>query len=477
MTADSSSSGTPSPEAEKCPTAVTHAEGGADADASGDIVYGLDDVPPLHRTALVALQHVFAVFVGIITAPLIIAGALKLSAADTAYLVSMSLFVSGAATLLQTSRLGAIGSGLLSVQGTSFTFITPVISTAGALMAGGASATAALGTIFGLCLAGAFLVVVLSRLIHLVRALTAPVVTGSVVTLIGLTLVDVGMVNAGGGYGAKADGTFGSAPHLLLAGIVVATILVCNNMRSPVLRMLSVVFGLATGYVAGAWLGLLDIGSLTNMPAVNVPQPFHFGLGFSWTALVPFLFMYLITVMESVGDLTATSSVTGQPISGPAYLVRLRGGLLAEGLSSAVGAILNSFPSTIFAQNNGVIQLTGVASRHVGMFIGGILMILGLVPAVGALMQALPAAALGGATLIMFGMVAAAGMRILSRVPLNRRNTMILAVSIGLGLGVTFVPEILEALPPLVKSILSSGVAVGGFCALLLNLLLPGERR
>jgi xanthine permease XanP len=187
--------------------------------------------------------------------------------------------------------------------------------------------------------------------------------------------------------------------------------------------------------------------------------------------------MYIITVMESIGDLTATSTLTGQPISGPIYFRRLAGGLLADGISSAAGACLNSFPSTTFAQNNGVIQLTGVASRHVGIFIGIILTVLGLVPAVGVIVQALPPAALGGATLIMFGMVAASGIRILAKVPMNRRNSFILALSLGLGLGVTFVPDLLQALPQLARNILSSGIATGGLCALVLNMVLPGERQ
>jgi xanthine permease XanP len=442
-----------------------------------DLIYGLHDAPPLPKTLLVALQHVFAVFVGMITPPLIIAGALKLSAGDTAYLVSMSLFVSGAATILQTSRLGPIGSGLLSIQGTSFTFIGPVISTAAALIAAGSTAQQALGVVFGLCLAGAVIVAVLSRFIHLASAVITPIVTGTVVTLIGLTLIEVGMVNVAGGFGAKGDGTFGSIQNLLLAGLVMGTILVFNSTRSPNLRMLSVVLGLVAGYVAAVFLGRIDLGAFNGMAVVTVPQPFRFGLGFSWTAFIPFIVMYLITVMESIGDLTATSSLTGQPISGPLYMKRLRGGLLADGLSSAIGASLNSFPSTTFAQNNGVIQLTGVGSRHVGMFVGGLLMVLGLIPAVGVLVQALPASALGGATLIMFGMVAAAGLRILARVPMNRRNSTILAISLGLGLGVTFVPDMLDKLPALLKSTFSSGIATGGMCALVLNILLPGERQ
>jgi xanthine permease XanP len=304
-----------------------------------------------------------------------------------------------------------------------------------------------------------------------------PVVTGTVVTLIGLTLIQVGMVSVGGGYGARADGSFGSLQNLGLAGLVLMVILVFNTSRSPRLRMLSVVLGLLAGYIAALVLGRLDLSGMRAAPWLNVPLPFRFGVSLDFSAILPFLFMYLITVMESIGDLTATSSLTGQPISGPVYFKRLQGGLLADGINSLVGACLNSFPSTTFAQNNGVIQLTGVGSRYVGIFIGGILMLLGLIPAVGVLVQALPPSALGGATLILFGMVAASGIKILAGVPMNRRNVVILATSLGVGLGVSFVPEITQALPTMARNAFSSGIATGGMCALLMNIVLPGERQ
>jgi xanthine permease XanP len=254
-------------------------------------------------------------------------------------------------------------------------------------------------------------------------------------------------------------------------------ILVFNSSRSAKLRMLSVVLGLFAGYLAALLLGRLDLSAIRQAPLLNVPLPFHYGLSFDVSSFLPFLFMYLITVMESIGDLTATSALSGQPISGPIYFRRLKGGLLADGINSLIGACLNSFPSTTFAQNNGVIQLTGVGSRYVGLFVGGILMLLGLIPSVGVLVQALPPSALGGATLILFGMVAASGIRILSRLPMNRRNAIILATSIGLGLGVSFVPQVTHALPAMLRNALSSGIATGGMCALVLNIVLPGERQ
>ncbi len=441
-----------------------------------ELLYGLEDKPPFRETLFVALQHVFAVFVGIITPPLIICNALKLARSDTVFLVSMSLFVSGIATLLQSRGVGPIGSRLLSIQGTSFVFLGPIISTAGLSMAAGASARTALGIIFGLCLAGSFVAISISQCIRMASRIITPLVTGTVVTLIGLTLIQVGIITMGGGYDARRDGSFGSPMNLALSGLVLITIVIFNSSRLPLLRMTSVVLGLAAGYFVAFLLGKVDLHGLRELPLVTIPFPLHYGLGFNAGAIIPFAFLYLITVIESVGDLTATSSLTNEPITGDVYFRRLRSGILADGINSLLAAVFNSFPSTTFAQNNGVIQLTGVGSRYVGTYIGVILMALGLFPAVGGLVQALPPAVLGGATIVMFGTVAAAGIRILVDVPMNRRSSIIIAVSLGLGLGVTFVPEVLQSLPNLMRNTLSSGIATGGICALLLNAALPGER-
>ncbi len=443
---------------------------------SVDLIYGLDDRPPLRQTLSVALQHVLAVFVGIVTPPLIIARALKLANADSAFLVSMALFVSGLGTFLQTRRWGPVGSGLLSIQGTSFVFLGPIISLASVAMAEGASQRQALGTVFGLCLVTSFVPILISPFLELSGRIVTPLVTGIVVTLIGLTLIEVGITSVGGGFEAKAAGHFGSLGNLGLAAVVIVVILLLNGSGKPWLRMTSIVAGLAAGYALAAGLGLIDFSGLRVLPWVTAPMPFRFGLGFRATALIPFSFLYLITAIESIGDLTATSSLTGQPLSGPSYFQRLRGGVLADGLTSLAAALFNSFPSTTFAQNNGVIQLTGVGSAYVGRFIGGMLMILGLFPMVGGVVEAMPQAILGGATIIMFGTVAAAGIRILATIDLDRRASTIVALSLGLGLGVTFVPGIVQSMPALIRDTFSSGIATGGICALLLNAILPGER-
>jgi xanthine permease XanP len=446
--------------------------------AQPDLIYGLNDRPPLGQSVFVAVQHVLAVFVGIVTPPLIISKALNLAPSDEAFLVSMALFISGVGTLLQSRRLGPIGSGLLSIQGTSFVFLGPIIALAKTVMTEGTgqSPQTALGVVFGTCLAAALVPIVISPFIQFANQVITPLVTGVVVTLIGLTLVEVGITSLGGGFEARARGTFGSLENLLWAGIVVALIVALNSSNSERLRMISVVAGLAGGYVVAILAGKIGFSGLREFPWVTIPTPLHYGLGIRLSALIPFSFLYVITAIESIGDLTATSVLTCEPIAGPLYFRRLRGGVMADGVSSMLAAIFNSFPSTTFAQNNGVIQLTGVGSRYIALFVGVMLMLLGLCPVVGGVIQSMPQSVLGGATIIMFGTVAVSGIKILSGVNLDRRSSTIAATSFGLGLGVTFVPDLMQNMPQLVRETFSSGIATGGMCALLLNVVLPGKK-
>ncbi|MGB3571910.1 MAG: nucleobase:cation symporter-2 family protein [Phormidesmis sp.] len=448
----------------------------AEAPVEHDLIYGLEDRPPVRESIFAAIQHVFACFVGIITPSLIISGALGLEPADGAYLVSMSLFVSGIATFIQAKTIGPVGSGLLSIQGTSFAFIGPVIAAGAAVTAAGGTPQDALGTIFGMCLIGSFIEMFLSRFIELASKIITPLVTGVVVTLIGLTLVNVGITSMGGGFGAREAGTFGSPANLLLAGLVLAIIVALNNVGSSFLRMSSVAIALIVGYLVAIPMGLVSFSNLSNLAPITVPIPFRYGFGFNLAAFIPFAFLFLITTIESIGDLTATSMLTGQPITGKKYFGRIKGGVLGDGVNSGIAAIFNTFPNTTFSQNNGVIQLTGIGSRYVGYFIAVIFVILGLVPVIAGVFQTIPQPVLGGATIIMFGSVAVAGLKIISTVNLDKRASIILATSLALGLGVSVVPDILEQLPTLLKSIFASGISTGGITALVLNIILPGAR-
>ena len=440
-----------------------------------DLIYGLEARPPFVESIFVALQHVFACFVGIITPGLIICGALEVPAADTTFILSMSLVVSGIATFIQAKRFGPVGSGLLSIQGTSFAFLGPIIGAGLAVKGDGGTVEDALGLIFGLCFFGAFIEIFISRFLHLANKIITPLVTGVVVTLIGLTLIKVGIISMGGGVPAQNNGDFGSPVYLGVSFLVLAVIIALNNTTNNYLRMSSIVIGLIVGYVVSIPLGLVDFSNLAGLPPVALPIPFRYGFSFNFGAFIPFAFLYVITAIETIGDLTATSAISGEPIEGAKYFRRIKGGVLGDGINSIIAACLNTFPNTSFSQNNGVIQLTGVGSRYVGYFISVIFIILGLFPIIAGTFQALPQPVLGGATIVMFGTVAVAGIKILSCVNLTKRNSIILAVALGLGLGVTFVPEILEASPPLIKSLFASGISTGGITALLLNLILPGR--
>jgi xanthine permease XanP len=442
---------------------------------ASDLIYQLDDRPPPVESFFAALQHVLASLIGIMTPPLVITGALGLDIADSAYIISMSLFVSGVATFIQAKRFGPVGSGLLSVQGTSFAFLGPIVGAALAIKAD-AGAEVALATLFGVIIVGSFIEMFLSRFLHLAKRVITPVVTGVVVTLIGLTLIKVGLIAIGGGFYVmtKVPDAFASLQNLGIAGLVLAIILFLNMSKNPLLRMSSIVIGLAAGYALAASLGMIDFSRLNNLSLFSVPIPFKYGLDFSFAAFLPIAIIYLITAGESIGDLTATSMISRQPVEGDKYMQRIKGGVLADGINSALAGIFCTFPNTTFSQNNGVIQLTGVASRYVAFFIAGIFVFLGLSPLLAGVFRIMPEPVLGGATILMFGTVAVAGIRILATQHLGSREILIVAVSLGIGLGVTMVPDILKNIaPPEIKNVFSSGITAGGLTAILLSLVLP----
>lgn len=440
-----------------------------------ELIYQLDERPPLPQTLFAALQHLLAMFVAIITPSLIICQTLGVPAAETNTIISMSLFASGISSFIQIKTFGPIGSGLLSVQGTSFNFLGPIIGAGLALKAGGADVPTMMAAIFGTILVASTAEIFLSRVLEYAQKIITPLVSGIVVTLIGLTLIQVGLVSMGGGYAAMGDGTFGSLDKLALAGTVLLIIVVLNRSTNPYLRMASIVIAMAVGTIAAWAMGMLNTNMAHDAELIALPIPMQYGLSFDWSLFIPLVLIFLITALEAIGDITATSEVSGQPVKGPVYIKRIKGGVLADGLNSAIAAAFNSFPNSTFSQNNGVILLTGVASRYVGYFIAGMLVILGLFPGVASMVQVIPEPVLGGATIVMFGTIAAAGVRIISRVELDRRAILIMAMSFSMGLGLAQKPEILQFMPEMIKNIFSSGVTAGGVTAILLNIILPSS--
>ncbi|MGR3991428.1 MULTISPECIES: nucleobase:cation symporter-2 family protein [Pseudomonas] len=451
-------------------------QGPGAAAPDNELVLGLEDKPRPLIAMLAALQHLLAIIVPIVTPGLLICQALGVSARDTNLIVSMSLVISGIATFVQCRRFGPFGAGLLIVQGTSFNFVGPLIAGGALMVKQGTPVEGVMAAIFGVVIAGSFVEMGVSRILPFIKRLISPLVTGIVVLMIGLTLIKVGLISMGGGFTAMANGTFANGDNLLLSGVVLAIIVLLNRIPVVWMRSCAIVIALAAGYALAGYMGRLDFTGMHEAALFQVPTPLHFGLSFSWALFIPMLVIYLVTSLEAIGDVTATSKVSREPVEGTVWMQRIKGGVLVNGANSLLAGVFNTFPSSIFAQNNGVIQLTGIASRHIGIWIAAMLVLLGLFPTVAGVIQAVPEPVLGGAAMVMFGAVAASGINILASTRLDRRALLIIAVSLALGLGVAQVPEFLAHMPSALRNVLESGVATGGICALVLNWFLPESK-
>ena len=429
--------------------------------AGSDLIFELEDRPPFHQALVGAITHLLAIFVPMVTPALIVGAALQLSAETTAYLVSMAM----------------IASGLLSIQSVNFSFVTVMIALGSSMKSDGFHEELIMSSLLGVSFVGAFLVVGSSFILPYLRRVITPTVSGIVVLMIGLSLIKVGIIDFGGGFAAKSSGTFGNYEHLGVGLLVLIVVIGFNCCRSPLLRMGGIAIGLCVGYIASLCLGMVDFSSMRNLPLITIPHPFKYGFSFSFHQFLVVGTIYLLSVLEAVGDITATAIVSRRPIQGEEYQSRLKGGVLADGLVSVIASAVGSLPLTTFAQNNGVIQMTGVASRYVGRTIAVMLVILGLFPMIGGFFTTIPSAVLGGAMTLMFSMIAIAGIRIIITNGLKRRETLIVATSLGLGLGVSYDPEIFKILPASIYVLVENPICAGGLTAILLNIILPGGYR
>lgn len=432
--------------------------------------YPVDAKLSAPKIVLFGLQHVLSMFVGIITPPLVVSGALGLDLEASAFLVSMALFASGIGTLVQCHGIGPVGARMLCVQGTSFTFV-PVAIAAG--KAGG------LAMMFGLTALCAPIEVILSRFLTNIRHWFPPIVTGTVVTLIGCSLIGIGMTDMAGGFGAE---NLGAPINLALGMGVLLAILWLSNFRAGQYASISIGACLIAGYVVAYALGMVDFSPVADEPMFRFPQPLKYGLSIDPILILPWAIAYLVSALETMGDLTATSKVSQEPVDGPVFRERIEAGIAADGVGSLLAGALGSLPTTSFSQNNGVIKLTGVASRVVGYGVGGILIMLALFPKLGAILSLMPKPVLGGATVLMFATVAVAGLGIATGDKLTPRKEKILAVSLALGLGVSMVPgataELAKVSNPILRSfgvLAQSGLAIGTITAVVMNRVLPKD--
>ncbi|MFS2002128.1 nucleobase:cation symporter-2 family protein [Duganella sp. CT11-25] len=422
------------------------------------LIFQVEDRPPLFTTVLLAAQHMLAALGGIIAVPLVVGAALKLPADQVITLINAALLGSGLVTLVQCKGVGPVGIRLPCVMGTSFAFVGAAISI---------GLEHGLPAILGCSLAASLVMIVGSCFMPKIRKLFPHAVTGVVVTMIGLSLVPVAVDWAAGGHAPGA--VYGSPLNLGIAAFVLVTVIMLVQFGKGIVSAAAVVIGMFIGYVACASLGMIDFSQVSNAPVFALPQPLHYGMSFPVAGIVAMAIAYLVTMVETTGTFMALGAATNTKMRGKT----LARGILCDGVGSAFAALMSSPPVSTFAQNVGVVSLTGVASRHVVALTGVMLFLAGLFPILGAVVVTIPQPVLGGAGLMMFAMIISAGVQLLSHVEHTKRNGIIMAVAIGCGLAVTVRPELLSKLPAFVKEVFGSGITVGALVAVALNLVLP----
>ena len=423
--------------------------------------------PPLGQALPLGLQHVLAMFASNVTPAIIVAGAagLGFGSPEQIYLIQMAMLFAGIATLFQTIGIGPVGARLPIMQGTSFAFV-------GVLA--GLAATQGLSVALTSCIIAGLIHFALGSVISSIRSWFPPLVTGLVILAIGLYLIPVGIKYAAGGaadFQMTAD-SFGSLKHWSVALTVIIVALLVKFRTSGALSNAAILIGLLAGYALAYMLGMVSFGGVTKASMITTLQVMPYGFEFNLGAVIAVTLISIVSAVETVGDASATTkagagrTATDEEISGATY---------ADGLGTAVAGVFGGLPNTSFSQNVGIVGMTGVMSRHVVTIAGIILVLAGLLPKIGAIIASMPMPVLGGGVIVMFGMVAAAGMNVLSEVKMTRRNMIIIAISLTAGLGLNLVPSAVQYLPGVWKTLATSAVAPTAFLAIVLNLLIPEE--
>ena len=431
--------------------------------------------PPLVDAVPLGIQHVLAMFASNVTPAIIVAGAAgfgfgsdqgALGFPDMTYMIQMAMLFAGVATLFQTIGFGPVGARLPIVQGTSFAFLPvmiPAVAGQGTAGMAGLMTGIVIGGIFHFCL---------GTVIGRIRFALPPLVTGLIVLMIGLALLKVGIQYAAGGVPLIGTPEFGTFSKWLPALVVIVVSLVLSFYAKGLLSVSAVLIGLVAGYLVALVMGQVSFGNVGRAAFFDLPMPFKWGFEFNGAIIVGMCFMAVISAIETVGDV---SGITKGGADREATDKEISGATFADGLGTAIAGLFGGLPNTSFSQNVGLISMTGVMSRHV-VTIGGVFLILcGLVPKFGALVSTVPINVLGGGVIVMFGMVAAAGINMLSEVTWNRRNMVILAVSLSVGFGLQLEPSALQHLPRTLQILLTSGLLPAAGLSIILNLALPED--
>ncbi|MGU3476220.1 nucleobase:cation symporter-2 family protein [Methylobacterium sp. D48H] len=428
-------------------------------------VDAVDAIPPLPKLLAYGMQHVLVMSAGAVAPPLILGAAMNLPTETVAYLINCDLLVTGIAILIQSLGLGIFGIRLPVIMGVSFAAVGPMVAMA-------QDPTIGLPGIFGATIGAGVFGLLLRPFFSRLASFFPPLVTGTVILIIGVTLLPVGINWAGGGFGA-AD--FGAPVHLGVAAFVLAVILVVSRFATGFVANVAVLIGLVAGLCLAWPLGLFRLDGLAERPLIALVTPFHFGWPtFHLTAVAAMCIVMMVTLVESTGMFLAVGDIVGRPVD-KRTLTR---GLMADSLSTLIAGCLNTFPHTSFSQNVGLVNMTRVRSRYVTVAAGFIILGVSLLPKVAFAVASIPPAVLGGAGIVIFGMVAAAGLKIVGGADLgDRRNQIVVSVSIGLSLIPMAAPKLFAATAPdWAGPILHSGITLGAIGAIVLNLLLNSDR-
>ena len=430
-------------------------------------VHPVDEILPPAKLAVYGFQHVLAFYAGAVIVPILLAGAIGLTPEQLAYLINADLFTCGIASIIQSVGFWRIGVRMPLLQGVTFAAVSPMISIGLAEGGGVPGLRAIYGSVI---VAGVFALLVAPFFARLIR-LFPPIVTGTVITIIGVVLLSVAALDAGGGGASQFTDppTFGALRNLALAGFTLLVILLVYRLFSGFLATIAVLIGLVVGTLTGWLLDFTDFSRVGGADVLGVTTPFYFGTPtFKVAAVVSMVIVMLITMVETTGDVFACGEIVGKPVDKGDVARALR----ADGLATTLGGLLNSFPYTCFAENVGLVRLTKVKSRFVVATAGLLMIIIGLIPKVGAIVAAIPPPVLGGAGFALFGTVAVIGIQTLRRVDFHdERNVIILAVSLGFAMTPTVYPAIVNFFPESVRTIISSGITLGSISAILLNLV------
>lgn len=426
--------------------------------------YHVEDRPQVGETILLGFQNVITSFGGLVAVPILIGSMANSSIEEIAYLISAALFVSGLVSIIQSKGFGPrwfrVGAGLPTIMGTDFAFIGPAASV---IALGGIPAY------FGGSMLASLLEIVMSYFVKPLMKYFPPVVTGSVITLLGATLMSAAMDWVAGGAGAE---DYGSPLNLLIAVGVFLLVVLINHYAPSKFSSYAVLIGMAIGYLVCIPLDMVDLAKVGEAAWISLPSFNKIGIDFNPSYAIPFLSGYLVTVIETVGVMQTLGQVTQTELTDD----QVAAGVRADGFGSFIAPLFGSGPAATFSQNAGLIPLTRNASRIVALVAGLIMILLSMSPKLATIISVMPLPILGGAGILMFGTVAAAGIQSLSRVEFNTRSLIIIASSVGVGLGVSFRPEITSQLPSFLAGLFSSGISAGTIVALLLNLILKDQQ-